>query len=240
MPDVMCSREPTEEERAKWAAEAEQARAEARRAVAEAEAAEHRAAIVSLERQQKEEEHRRKIAADDFYHRTYDFDSVVTPDSANACIRVLKQWDRLDPACRITINFNSPGGAVFAGMELFDYIQQLRRKGHYVTTVACGHAASMAGILLQAGDLRVMTREAYVLIHEISSMTHGKSSDIKDEVKFMETIQERIINIFVQRARETNRPKAITRRQLRARWHRKDWWLSSDEAYELGIVDEVW
>ena len=45
---------------------------------------------------------------------------------------------------------------VIAGLALYDFIQTLRRKGHKVTTVSYGMAASMAGILLQAGDVRVM------------------------------------------------------------------------------------
>ena len=73
-------------------------------------------------------------------------------------------------------------------MDLFDYIQELRRDGHYVTTSARGMAASMAGILLQAGGHRVMGREAQVLIREVSSFAIRKVGEIEDEVTLLKSL----------------------------------------------------
>jgi ATP-dependent Clp protease protease subunit len=144
----------------------------------------------------------------------------------------LAYWSRTEPGCAIELIFTSPGGSVIDGMALFDFIQQLRRAGHFITTRALGWAASMAGILLQAGDKRVMAKESYVLIHEISTGAVGKIGEIEDEVKFVKKIQGRILDIFAARAN-------VKREYFAKHWKRQDWWLDSDEALKIGIIDEV-
>lgn len=170
--------------------------------------------------------------ADNRFHHVYTFTEPVGGNSVGKCMQQLDVWKRVDPDCAITIVFNSPGGSVIDGMALFDYILQLRDSGHHVTTKAMGFAASMAGILLQAGDVRQMGREAYLLIHEISTVTGGTMGQIEDEVTFLKMIQKRIVSIFSTRAK-------ISRSAIERGWKRKDWWLDSTEALKLGFVDEV-
>lgn len=170
--------------------------------------------------------------ADNRFHHVYMFTEPVNGQSVSKCMTQLDVWKRVDPGCPITIVFNSPGGGVIDGMALFDYILQLRASGHKVTTKAMGFAASMAGILLQAGDVRQMGREAYLLIHEISTVTGGTMGQIEDEVTFLKKIQSRIVDIFAERAK-------ISRARIEKGWKRKDWWLDSTEALKLGFVDEI-
>ena len=170
----------------------------------------------------------------DFDHGVFRFDTGVDENSVGRMISHMSLYSRLHPGTDIEIIFNSPGGNVFHGMALFDFIGELRAKGHHVTTHTRGMAASMAGILLQAGDTRVMGREAHILIHEISTLGLGKVSEIADEVEFMKRIQKRIIDIFVKRS-----GGKITADKIRRNWTKTDWWLSSDEALALGLVDEV-
>ena len=82
------------------------------------------------------------------------------------------------------------------GMALFDYIQQVKAMGHHVTTGCMGYAASMAGILLQAGHRRVMGRESYVLIHEVAAGAAGKIGEIEDTVEFLKKIEDRVLDIL--------------------------------------------
>lgn len=179
----------------------------------------------------------------DRFHRVYRFNDHVDEHSVQTCMDTLYFWNRTEPGCEFEIIFNSPGGSVFAGMELFDFIQELRREGHYVTTSARGMAASMAGILLQAGDRRVMGAEARVLIHQVSSIAMGKVYEIEDEVALMKAMGDRVLDIFAKRAVEAGAngtaAHPITKAQLRRGWERKDWWLDSDECLDKGIVDEV-
>lgn len=205
-------------------AEAEHAEAEAQIARAQAIAAE----IGQRDLERKELDY---LAGNKFHH-VYAFNDIVSSSSVGACISQLNIWSRTEPNCDIEIIFNSPGGAVIDGMALYDYLQTLRRKGHKLTTVSFGMAASMAGILLQAGDVRVIGAESYVLIHEISTMAIGKIGDLEDVVEFCKKIQRRVIDIFATRA---NKPASYFEKH----WRRKDWWLDSSECLKIGLVDEV-
>jgi ATP-dependent Clp endopeptidase proteolytic subunit ClpP len=161
----------------------------------------------------------------------------VSASTVTACVRQLMLWDRLDPTCDIDIIFNSPGGSVIHGMALFDQIVSLSKRGggkHKVTIGTMGLAASMAGILLQAGDHRWMGKQSYLMIHEISAGTGGKIGEMADDIKFYEAVCARVVDIFVERS-----GKKISRKDFVKNWERIDWWILSDEAKQLGFVDEV-
>jgi ATP-dependent Clp endopeptidase proteolytic subunit ClpP len=234
----MPDREPTAEERQRTIAEAEKERAlaakytaETRHAIAEADEQEAKAAIARIDLAVKQRNEQDALAANK-HHHFYPFNEAVTAASVKTCIDQLTLWDRTAPDCAIEICFNSPGGEILNGMALFDFIQGLRKRGHQVTTSAIGCAASMAGVLLQAGDTRVMGRESYLLIHEAAFGTGGKIGDVEDTLKFVQLMQRRILDIFAKRAK-------ISKAAIERRWRRKDWWLDSTEAKKFGFVDEV-
>jgi ATP-dependent protease ClpP protease subunit len=230
------ARPPTEAEEDAHRADAEKNRAEARKLNAEAEQAEHASAVALILRTQAEEDERHRVESD-AHRRVYRFAGAVTASSASDCIRKLTLWDRLDPECPVEIIFNSPGGSVIDGMALFDVITSMSLRGggtHEVTVGTLGYAASMAGILLQAGDVRWMGKQSYLMIHEISAGTGGKIGEIKDDVKFYEAICARVVDIFVARS-----GGKITKAKFVRGWLRTDWWILSDEALKLGFVDEV-
>lgn len=166
------------------------------------------------------------------YHHIYFFKGAVGDDTAQKCMDQLTLWMRNEPQCDIEIIFNSPGGAVTAGLALWDHIQFVRAAGHKVTTSTIGMAASMAGILLQAGDLRVMGKESWLLIHQVSFSASGSFGDVEDTTKWVERMQDRVLDIFASRSK-------MTKQQIKRKWHRTDWWISSDEALKLGLVDEL-
>ena len=101
----------------------------------------------------------------------------------------------------------------------------------------------MAGILLQAGNVRYMGKEAWILIHEISSIAWGKASAIEDEAAFLKRIQSRIIDIFMNGVNQAiangTASKPLTRKRIEEGWKRKDWWVDADEALKYGLVDEI-
>ena len=237
---------------AKAEAEAEQARAEAAKARAEVEriGIDIRSAELALKSQElslrqsemstriaeidlaKKEEARRDELAADRYFYTYTFDTEVGETSVTRCMKQLALWSRTTPRCDIEIVFDSPGGSVIDGMHLFDYIQLLRSNGHHIRIVALGYAASMAGILLQAGDERIMGRESYLLIHEIQAGAIGTIGKMEDQMKFLHKIQDRVIDIFVARS-------GMTKRTFVRGWRRKDWWLTAEESLKLGFCDSI-
>jgi ATP-dependent Clp protease protease subunit len=179
-----------------------------------------------------EESNRNAIAGLD-RHRIFRFLDEVNSTSVENTIEMLDFWSRRDKGQDITIEFNSPGGSVIHGLALYDFIQELRRREHSVTTIARGMAASMGGVLLQAGDTRIMDENAHLLIHEISTIGYGKLQELEDEVKFSKRLQnERLVPILAERS-------SLSASQIRQRMSRKDWWLSSKEALSYGFVDLV-
>lgn len=230
---------------AKTTAETEKAQAEARKFICEALKTEHESELARIEAEEatyglkkvainfeRDQEKRERELADNAYHHIYYFNEPVSSSSAKSCMQELAYWDRSSPGCDIEIIFFSPGGAVIDGMALFDYIQQIRAKGHRVTTTCMGYAASMAGILLQAGDHRAMGKESYILIHEVSFGAGGKIGEVEDEVAFVKKIQSRVLDIFANRSK-------LSKTAIARKWRRKDWWLDSTEALKLGFVDEL-
>jgi ATP-dependent Clp endopeptidase proteolytic subunit ClpP len=203
--------------------------AEAARAVARRESAE--AALAELELEAKREKRNAELASD-HHHRVYRFTSEVTANSVAAACSKLSEWSRLAPGCDMEIVFSSPGGSVIDGFVLFDHMLYLRGQGHHITTGVLGEAASMAGILVQAGEHRWMGSQAWYLIHRAAFGAGGKTYVVEDQVEFVKRIEQRIINIFVARSK-------LTAAKIKRNWERKDYWLSSDECLEAGLVDEV-
>jgi len=118
---------------------------------------------------------------------TYTFYDEVSEDSVKNCLAELSSWSRRFPAKPIILILNSPGGEVIAGLALFDYILKLRSDGHHVTVIVLGMVASMGGILLQAGDTRVMGKYSQLLIHEVSAGTSGILPAMEDSVAFFKS-----------------------------------------------------
>jgi ATP-dependent Clp endopeptidase proteolytic subunit ClpP len=156
----------------------------------------------------------------------------LQPLSVKYAIDRVTEWFRDDPEAPIEIVINSGGGSVFAGLALFDYLQMIRGAGCAVTTTAVGMAASMAGILLQAGSTRVMSEHAYLMIHEASTSTWGKISELRDEVELIDKLEERMLAILAERS-------TMSAKQIKAKCARRDWWIDSREALKLGFVDEI-
>ena len=189
---------------------------------------------IQLGHEKRDEE---RTLAEDWYKHVYNFEGVVDRNSVRSAIRFLRQYDRLEPECGLKIIFNRPGGSVIDGMALFDEIVTMSKRGggsHHITTVVRGYAASMAGILLQAGDHRVSGAESYLMIHEIAAGTGGKIGEIKDDVKFYDRICDRVVDIFVERS-----GGKISKAGFKKRWERQDWWLDSAEALKLGFIDQI-
>lgn len=173
----------------------------------------------------------------DFQDKVYRFTEAVNDKSAQTAIQTLTKWSRYDPGCDITIVFTSPGGDVVAGMALFDFLTELREKGHYITGITRGYAASMAGILLQACDKRVVGKQSWVLIHEISGGMMGSYGELEDRMKWVERVQQSILDVFAKRAADAGSSK--TRADFEREWERTDWWLSADDCIAWGVCDEI-
>lgn len=215
----------------KEAAEIAALQAETRKHNSEAADFEVSTKLTALTLRQQERQEADELATNQRTH-IHPFFTEVTKSSVFKCMEELGFWSRRDPKCKIQVVFNSPGGSITDGLALFDFLQILKDNGHEIEINAIGMAASMAGVLLQAGSVRTMGKNAYILIHELSGQSSGKMSEIEDSEAFMKRLQARLLDILASRSK-------ITKEKIAEQWKRKDWWLDSREALKLGFVDRV-
>lgn len=223
----------------KMTAEAEKARAEARKAAAEAEKAEMEASKAKIELDR--EEHRRaKELADDEHFYTYVFDTTVDETSVKKCVKQLAYWERsATEQITVEMHINSPGGGIFEGFVLTDYIAGMHSRGHTVNTTAYGMAASMGGVLLQTGQTRRMGESAALLIHEAQFRAGGKTGAVEDEIALVHMLQDRILDMYADRAKSSAAEKPMTRAAIAKQWNRRDWWISARDCLKHGFIDEI-
>lgn len=209
---------------------------------AEVSEAQNRAEVTELETQTRKRAFE-ELMASNRYHYVYRFSDEVNDATVEHCIERLTIWHRSDPKCDIEVIFNSPGGSAIAGMELFDFMMDLRKQGHKITTGARGMAASMASILLQAGEVRWIGRHATLLIHQPAGVVHGKTDDMQDQMEWLNNIQEQAVTIYADRcadaAKNGTATEAKSSDDIKRGWKRKDWYVNADDAVRFGFVDSI-
>ena len=147
-----------------------------------------------------------------------------------SAIETLEKWTTRSPD-PVLFTISSPGGSLIDGLALYDYLVDLGRRRPVITR-ALGSAASMAGVLLQAGTTREMAENSYMLIHEASSIAWGKASELEDQYRLTERLQDRIVSILCSKSN-------LTPDMVRDKWKRRDWWLDASEALAYGLIDGI-
>lgn len=132
----------------------------------------------------------------------------------------------------IKVILNSVGGEVFLGLLIYNTILDLTKAGKKVIIETRGLAASMGCIILQAGSERRASKYTRFLIHEISTFTFGKSSEVKEQAE--ETIK---LNNMLREILASRTGKKAE--EIEKLWHKRDVWMSSKEAKEFGLVDLI-
>lgn len=190
-------------------------------------------AKLRLEVAKLEDDLKGQMARGHLHHRVVPFLETVTDSSVKYAIRDLNELAAADMEEPVELVITSPGGSIFAGMALFDHVRWLRSAGLRVDTTALGWSASMAGILLQAGETRRIGHNSWLMIHEASMSLFGaKTSEFRDETELLKRLEDQVLGIFAERS---GRPAEWIKEQF----HRRDWWLSADEAVANGFADEV-
>lgn len=164
--------------------------------------------------------------------RKFPFFGDVEAQNVARCIQTLDMWSRRNPGEEMQIIFSTYGGNVIAGLALYDFIGELRTRGHKVTTKALSVAASMGAILLQAGDERVATKNTMIMLHEGSAQMTGSKGEIEDQQKLWTKLQGKFESIACERS-------GMTTRKYRALTKRKDAWLDASEALALNLIDRI-
>ena len=134
----------------------------------------------------------------------------------------------LEEIIPINLHINSYGGSVFAGFSSVDYIIQSKAP---ITTVIDGCAASAATIMSVVGVHRKINRNAYMLIHQLSSGMWGKYEELKDDMKNSDILMERIKQIYRDHTKiPTKKLNDVLKRDL--------WW-DAETCLKYGLVDEI-
>ena len=128
----------------------------------------------------------------------------------------------------IVIKLNSPGGDVFEGIEIYNY---LKDHPSNITVEVTGVAASAATFIVAGADEVIMNIGTSLMIHEASTFTWGNKSDIQKTLNALETIDESILSIYSEKTGQSND-------QLEE-WMNEEKWFTADEAVEFGFADSV-
>lgn len=154
----------------------------------------------------------------------------VNEHTASLIVAQLLFLEAEDPKKDIKLYVNSPGGSVYAGLAIYDTMQHLKCD---VATYGMGLQASMGAFLLSSGTKgkRFLLPNATVMIHQPSSGSQGKISDIEIDLKEGLRLKKRLTEILAKNCGKTY--AELEKDQDR------DYWMSAEEARKYGLVDEV-
>lgn len=154
----------------------------------------------------------------------------IDDNVANVVIAQLLFLESEDPDKDIHLYINSPGGVVTAGLAIYDTMQYIKPD---VSTICLGQAASMGSLLLTAGakGKRYALPYARIMIHQPLGGAQGQSTDIQIQAKEILRLREIGNDILVS---HTGQP----RERVQADTER-DYFMSSEQAKEYGLIDEV-
>ena len=150
--------------------------------------------------------------------------------TANTLQAQLLYLDSVDAGKDISIYINSPGGSVHAGLGIYDTMQFIKSD---VATICTGMAASMAAVLLVAGQTgkRSALTHSRVMIHQPMGGAQGQASDIEITAREIQKLKQELYTII---ANHSGQPYDKV-------WadSDRDYWMTADEAKEYGMIDQV-
>ena len=156
--------------------------------------------------------------------------TAIDDNIANLVVAQMLYLESEDPDKEIFFYLNSPGGHVSSGMAIYDTMQYIKSP---VSTVCMGQAASMAALLLGAGQKgkRFALPHARILIHQPLGGFQGQATDIDIQAKEILRLKDELNRILAQL---TGKPlsKVINDTE-------RDYFMNSEQAKEYGLIDEI-
>jgi ATP-dependent Clp protease protease subunit len=154
----------------------------------------------------------------------------ISDQVANLVVAQLLFLNREDPEKEIQMYINSPGGQIYAGMAIYDTMQQVTAP---VSTVAVGFTASFGTVLLSAGTPghRYALPNATIHLHQPLGSTQGQAADIEIQAKEILRLREQL-NVIL--SYHTGQPK-----EKIAEDTDRDIFMTAEQAVEYGLVDGV-
>lgn len=154
----------------------------------------------------------------------------VNEQTANIVVAQLLHLAYEDPEKDISLYINSPGGSVYDGMAIYDTMNFIKPD---VATYGIGLQASMGAFLLSSGakGKRFCLPHAKVMIHQPSSGTRGKVTDMEIDLKESLNVKDMLAKIL---AKNTGQKLSKVKLDME-----RDYWMSPDESVKYGLIDEV-
>jgi ATP-dependent Clp protease protease subunit len=154
----------------------------------------------------------------------------VNSQSANLVIAQLLFLDRESHTKPIQIYIQSPGGEVYAGLAIYDTMQQVAAP---VSTMAVGRAASFGTVILAGGTqgMRYALPNATIHMHQPLGGAQGQVTDMMIQINEFMRLKEQIINIFV---RHTGQDRDVIEHDTE-----RDIFFNPKQAVEYGLIDSV-
>lgn len=149
---------------------------------------------------------------------------------ANTVVAQLLFLESQDPSADIKLYINSPGGSVTAGLAIYDTMQLVKPA---VSTICVGMAASMAAVILTAGEdgKRYILPNSEVMLHQVMGGAQGQASEIEISARHILKMKQRLNSILSKHTGKTE--KAIEKDTDR------DYFLDAKESKEYGVVDHI-
>ncbi len=158
--------------------------------------------------------------------RTIHLDGSIR--STDDIVAKMKALDKLDPGKPIILRISSPGGWVYAGMEVYNTMMTLTSPTH---TVCDGMAASMAAVIFIAGKDRTAMPSCRIMIHEAAAGTSGKTSDMAVALDHFKGLEDQLIEIIAKHSgRDIEDIEKIAK---------VDYFYEPKDALRLGFVDNL-
>lgn len=154
----------------------------------------------------------------------------VNDYTANVIQAQLLFLDQAESGKDVSIYINSPGGSVYAGLGIYDTMQYISSD---VSTICTGMAASMAAVLLVAGEKgkRFALKHSRVMIHQPMGGAQGQASDIEITAREIQKLKKELYTIISDHSGQPfEKVEADSDR---------DYWMTSMEAKEYGMIDNV-
>ncbi|MBW2204223.1 MAG: ATP-dependent Clp endopeptidase proteolytic subunit ClpP [Deltaproteobacteria bacterium] len=154
----------------------------------------------------------------------------VVDDMANIIIAQMLFLESEDPDKDINVYINSPGGSITAGLAIYDTMQYIKPD---IATICMGQTTSMAALLLAAGTKgkRYALPHGRVMIHQPLGGAQGQATDIDIHAREILKMRDELNEIL---AKHTGQDIKKIRKDTE-----RDYFMSSEEAKEYGIIDKV-
>jgi len=166
-------------------------------------------------------------------NRTLIFNQEVDSSIVELAVLPLLEWDNDGSGKEITIIANSPGGEVYNGLVLCNVIEKLKTP---TTIIGLGYMYSMGSLIMMAGyNNPNVKRKCYEfstsLIHDGNAFVQGTGGQVKDFFNFNNKYEEKIKNYILSHTK-------ITPAEYET-MDRKEWYMTSNEMLNYGLVDEI-